>query len=100
MISVIFTKKSIDSKVTSLNPPINVRFNDATRATAAATVRWRLAKNQKDMIRIHKEYKLAIKLVETTLTTYTDEYGAQDLIDLLMVKTAKDLAIDLDVKRQ
>ncbi len=80
VITVIFTDSNIDSEVTSLSAPIDIRFNDATRATASATVRWRLPSTETDMIRVHKEYKSPKKLAETTLTTYTDEclrYSAQ-----------------------
>ncbi len=80
VITVVFTDEELKSEVTSLNPPIQVRFNDATKATAKSTVRWRLPTAEEDMIRIHKEYRSPKKLAETTLTTYTDEclrYSAQ-----------------------
>jgi len=80
VISVVFTDKSIQSEITSKNGRINIRFNDATKATANATVRWRLPGIESEMIKIHKEYKSPQKLAETTLTTYTDEclrYAAQ-----------------------
>lgn len=80
VITVIFSDEQINSEVTSMNAPIRVRFNDATKARARSTVRWRLPGNQPDMILIHKEYKSPRKLAETTLTTYTDEclrYSAQ-----------------------
>jgi hypothetical protein len=80
VITVIFTDETINSEVTSLNAPIHVRFNDATKAVARATVRWRLPGAEIDMVRIHKEYRSPKKLAETTLTTYTDEclrYAAQ-----------------------
>ncbi|MEM6633190.1 MAG: SPFH domain-containing protein [Bacteroidota bacterium] len=80
VITVVFTDESVKSEITSKNPPIQVRFNDATKAIARSTVRWRLPGTQTEMIRIHKEYRSAKKLAETTLTTYTDEclrYAAQ-----------------------
>ena len=80
VISVVFTDGKLKSEVTSLNPPIRIRFNDATKSTAKATVRWRLPSLESDMIKIHKEYRNPKKLAETTLTTYTDEclrYSAQ-----------------------
>ena len=54
VITVVFTDEELKSEVTSLNLPIQVRFNDATKATALATVRWRLPANEGDMIRIQK----------------------------------------------
>ncbi len=80
VISVVFTDRKIESEITSKNGRINIRFNDATKATANATVRWRLPGIESEMIKIHKEYKSPAKLAETTLTTYTDEclrYAAQ-----------------------
>ena len=80
VITVVFTDGKLKSEVTSLNLPIQIRFNDATKSTAKATVRWRLPSAQEDMIKIHKEYRTPKKLAETTLTTYTDEclrYSAQ-----------------------
>lgn len=80
VITVVFTDEGFKSEVTSLNEPIQVRFNDATKAIAKATVRWRLPGKEADMVKIHKEYRTPKKLAETTLTTYTDEclrYSAQ-----------------------
>ena len=80
VITVVFTNESLKSEVTSMNAPIQVRFNDATKAVARATVRWRLPSLEADMVKIHKEYRTPKKLAETTLTTYTDEclrYSAQ-----------------------
>ena len=80
VITVVFSDEDVKSDITSKNPAIQVRFNDATKAIARSTVRWRLPGTQTEMIRIHKEYRSAKKLAETTLTTYTDEclrYAAQ-----------------------
>lgn len=80
VITVVFTNKDIDEKVTSLNPSFQIRFNDATRAEAEATVRWRMPKVEDAMIMIHKEYRSPEKLAETTLSRYTKEclrYAAQ-----------------------
>jgi len=80
VITVVFTDDELKSEITSKNERIHVRFNDATKAIADATVRWRLPNAESEMIKIHKEYKSPKKLAETTLTTYTDEclrYAAQ-----------------------
>ena len=80
VVTVVFTNDKVQSKITSINPVIRIRFNDATKAEATATVRWRMPRKSEDMIKIHKEYGSAKKLAETTLTTYTDEclrYSAQ-----------------------
>lgn len=80
VVTVVFTNEPFQSKITSINSLIRIRFNDATKAEATATVRWRMPRKESDMIKIHKEYGSAKKLAETTLTTYTDEclrYSAQ-----------------------
>lgn len=71
---------SQSNSITSLNGPINIRFNDATRPEAEAAVRWRLPKDETSMVHIHKEYRNSEKLGETTLKLYTLEclkYSAQ-----------------------
>lgn len=80
VITVMFTDKELDDSVTSLNPSFQIRFNDATKADAEATVRWRLPKVEDAMTMIHKEYRSPEKLAETTLSRYTKEclrYAAQ-----------------------
>jgi len=82
VITVMFSKTAPEGSysITSLNDPINIRFNDATRAEAEATVRWRLPKDETSMVHIHKEYRNSTKLAETTLKLYTIEclkYSAQ-----------------------
>lgn len=82
VITVMFSKEepSQSNSITSLNGPINIRFNDATRPEAEAAVRWRLPKDETSMVHIHKEYRNSEKLAETTLKLYTIEclkYSAQ-----------------------
>jgi hypothetical protein len=52
---------------------IPIRFNDATQATAEATVRWQLPNNELDMIALHKAYRSDSKLQSRTLTPYSRE---------------------------
>ena len=55
VITVMFTNKEVDESVTSLNPAFQIRFNDATKASAESTVRWRMPKVEDAMLMIHKE---------------------------------------------
>lgn len=80
VITVIFTDDKLKEPVTAQSPPFEIRFNDATKAEAECTVRYRLPNNEEDMISIHHEYRSPEKLAETTLTRFTREclkYSAQ-----------------------
>jgi len=80
VLTVMFTDEAMTEEITSLDSSFLIRFNDATRADAQATVRWRLPNDELSMLEIHKEYHSATKLATTTLTKYTREclrYSAQ-----------------------
>lgn len=53
--------------------PVDIRFNDATQATAQANVRWELPKDEKRMIELHKSYRSSDDLQNRTLSPYTRE---------------------------
>ena len=80
VLTISFSDEELTEEVTSDNDRATIRFSDAARALCEATVRWRLPNNEADMIKIHKEYRSAKRLAETTLTLYTKEclkYSAQ-----------------------
>lgn len=68
------------SRITYKGKPFSIRFNDATNATAEATVRWRLPDDEVSMIQVHKNYGSSIKLAQATLSEYSRaclRYSAQ-----------------------
>lgn len=80
VVTIMYSTVEPKEDVTSWNNPFEIRFSDATKADAQATVRWRLPTNDKDMIHIHKEYRGVERLSETALNKYTREclkYAAQ-----------------------
>mgnify|MGYP000306201771 CR=1 FL=1 len=52
---------------------VDIRFNDATQATASANVRWALPKDELSMIDLHKSYRSAQQLGSRTLEPYAQE---------------------------
>lgn len=52
---------------------VDIRFNDATQATAAANVRWELPKDEINMINLHKSYVSPEQLKIRTLEPYAQE---------------------------
>lgn len=61
------------STVFDENSPVDIRFNDATQATAQANVRWELPKDETRMIELHKSYRSSDDLQYRTLSPYTKE---------------------------
>ncbi len=59
--------------VTSWEPPFIIRFNDATKASAQATIRWNLPDDEEKMIQIHKAYRGPAKLAKNSLVPYSRE---------------------------
>ena len=80
VITTMYTDDEDVVGVTALEQPFEIRFNDATKSQASATVRWRLPNSEEDMILVHKEYGSPEKLAQTTLSKYSREclkYAAQ-----------------------
>lgn len=80
--NVITTSFSDEEKtrITFQGKPFPIRFNDATNATAEATVRWRLPDTSRDMLLVHKNYGSSLKLAQSTLSEYSRaclRYSAQ-----------------------
>lgn len=72
VVTTVFSSKEQD-KVTSWEPPFIIRFNDATKATAQATIRWSLPEDEEQMIQIHKAYRGPEKLAKNSLVPYSRE---------------------------
>jgi hypothetical protein len=69
-----------DEDISSLNPPIQIRFSDAAQASAEATIKFRLPASQDNMLLIHRDNRTSAKLVETVLEKFSGEclnYAAQ-----------------------
>lgn len=80
VITIQYSVNEPKEEVTVWEQPFEIRFSDATKADAQATVRWRLPSNESDMLKIHKEYRSPKKLAEVALNKYTREclkYSAQ-----------------------
>ena len=79
--TIMYSDKEIDAEdISSMNPSIEVRFSDAAKAQAEATVKFRLPSNEKDMLLIHRDNRNSSKLVETVLEKFSGEclnYAAQ-----------------------
>ncbi|MFD1553129.1 hypothetical protein DNU06_12425 [Putridiphycobacter roseus] len=71
VITTVFSAEDQD-QVTS-NPPFTIRFNDATKATAQATIRWSLPNDTDKMIQIHKAYRGPERLAKNSLVPYSRE---------------------------
>ena len=52
---------------------VDIRFIDATQATASANVRWALPKDEISMINLHMSYRTAELLASRTLEPYAQE---------------------------
>jgi len=72
VITTVFSSENQD-KVTSSQPPFTIRFNDATKATAQATIRWSLPNDAEKMIQIHKAYRGPERLAKNSLVPYSRE---------------------------
>ncbi len=79
VITTSFSKEEVE-QITFKGSPFEIRFNDATKAMAEATVRWELPDDDPQMINIHRKYGSATKLAQTTLSEYSKaclRYAAQ-----------------------
>lgn len=72
VITTVFSSEDQDN-VTLSEPPFTIRFNDATKATAQATIRWSLPDDEDKMIQIHKAYRSSEKLAKNSLVPYSRE---------------------------
>lgn len=72
VITTVFSEEEHEN-VTSWEPPFTIRFNDATKATAQATIRWSLPDDEEQMIQIHKAYRGPEKLARNSLVPYSRE---------------------------
>jgi hypothetical protein len=59
--------------ITSSNPPLLIKFNDAAPAMVTAYTKWVLPSNEDQMKKLHRQFHSATKLAETSLTPYTTE---------------------------
>ncbi len=55
------------------NGLVEIRFNDATQATARANIRWELPRDQMSMINLHKAYRTPEALQHRTLVPFGQE---------------------------
>ncbi|MEO1438146.1 MAG: SPFH domain-containing protein [Bacteroidota bacterium] len=72
VITTVFSK-TIQENVTTSKPPFEIRFNDATKAQAQATIRWNLPDDEAKMIMIHKAYRTPDRLANNSLVPYSRE---------------------------
>jgi len=82
VVTVVYADEDHHPKadVSSLNPSLEVRFSDAAKAQAEATVKWRLSNKEDEMLLTHQDNRNSAKLTETVLEKYTGEclnYAAQ-----------------------
>ena len=59
--------------VSYLGLPVEIRFSDAAKATAEATVKWRLPDTNEKMLLVHQDNRSSQHLAETILEPYTSE---------------------------
>lgn len=72
VITTVFAKVPQDN-VTASKAPFEIRFNDATKAIAQATIRWNLPDEETKMIQIHKAYRSPDRLANNSLVPYSRE---------------------------
>lgn len=74
-VTVIYSRRDNGptEQVSSLNPPVEIRFSDAAKADSEATVKWRLSNNEMEMLLTHKDNRSSQHLTETMLEPYTSE---------------------------
>lgn len=72
VITTVFSNVKQEN-VQSWEEPFIIRFNDATKATAQATIRWRLPDDEDRMIQIHKAYRSSERLAKNSLVPYSRE---------------------------
>lgn len=72
VITTVFSEAE-NKEVTSQEPAFIIRFNDATKATAQATIRWSLPNDEITMVKIHRAYHSPERLAKTSLVPYARE---------------------------
>lgn len=72
VITTVFASEE-NKNVTTTEPAFIIRFNDATKATAQATIRWSLPPDEEPMIKIHRAYRSPERLAKTSLVPYARE---------------------------
>ena len=72
VITTVFASEE-NKNVTTTEPAFIIRFNDATKATAQATIRWSLPADEIPMIKIHRAYRSPERLAKTSLVPYARE---------------------------
>lgn len=72
VLTTVFANQEHDN-VTAQEPSFTIRFNDATKATAQATIRWSLPTDEYAMVSIHKAYRSPGKLAKNSLVPYSRE---------------------------
>jgi regulator of protease activity HflC (stomatin/prohibitin superfamily) len=72
VLTTVFADKEHEN-VTAQEPSFTIRFNDATKATAQATIRWSMPGDEAAMISIHKAYRSPVKLAKNSLVPYSRE---------------------------
>jgi regulator of protease activity HflC (stomatin/prohibitin superfamily) len=79
--TVMYSDKEIDAEdISSMNPSLEIRFSDAAKAQAEATIKFRLPNSAEEMLLIHRDNRNSAKLVETVLEKFAGEcinYAAQ-----------------------
>lgn len=79
--TVMYSDKIVEADdISSLNSSLEIRFSDAAKAQAEATVKFRLPFNEDEMLLIHRDNRNSTKLVETVLEKFSGEclnYAAQ-----------------------
>lgn len=75
VITIVYAKPQNhpEDDVTYLGPPVEIRFSDAAKADAEATVKWRLPNTNEKMLLVHQDNRTAKHLSETILEPYTSE---------------------------
>lgn len=71
IITTSFTAEETSSTVDI--PPISIRFNDATSATATGVVKFMLPKNDSLMVKLHKDYRNVENLATTGFKPFVME---------------------------
>lgn len=72
VLTTVFAEEE-NKNVTTTEPSFIIRFNDATKATAQATIRWSLPADESSMIKIHRAYRSPDRLAKTSLVPYARE---------------------------
>ena len=75
VITIVYATKENEpeEEVSYLGPPVEIRFSDAAKAQAEATVKWRLPSTNDKMLLVHQDNRNGQHLAETILEPYTSE---------------------------